>query len=249
MSLHRIWLEAFPDQVGAALVVAGEEAQHAIRVKRLEAGDTVHFLDGRGRIGIGRIDETRKTARHGWEMVCTLTQITLAEHPRVAVHVLSAVPKGDRLEQMVDSLVQAGAESWAPLLSERLVVEPREGKLARLVRVTQESSKQSGRPWVLNLGDGVEFDTAIKSAAADPSGLVILADGSGVPVAQLFASQPTLRAATSIRLLIGPEGGWSEGELSAARAAGVLIASFGPHVMRIETAAVVAAAVVVNIGM
>jgi 16S rRNA (uracil1498-N3)-methyltransferase len=246
MSLHRIWLDEFPDQLGAPLVVSGEEAQHAIRVKRLEAGDTVQFLNGRGRVGLGRIDETRKTARHGWEMACTITQITEAQRPRVALHVLTAVPKGDRLEQMVDGLVQAGAASWAPLACERAVVDPREGKLARLMRVTQEASKQSGRPWALMLEDGVEFDKVLESVAGNP---VILADDSGIQVHQLFASEASLRTATSILLLIGPEGGWSERELSAARAAGVLVASFGPHVMRIETAAVVAAAVVVNIGM
>lgn len=246
MSLHRIWLEEFPDQLGAAVIVAGEEAQHAIRVKRLEAGDTVQFLNGKGRIGLARVDETRKTARHGWEMVCTLTQLSVADRPRVTLEVLTAVPKGDRLEQLVDGLVQAGAASWAPLACERAVVEPREGKLARLVRVTQEASKQSGRPWALTLEEGVEFDAVLEAQPASP---VILADGSGVPIHRLFVSEASLRTATSIRLLIGPEGGWSDRELAAARTAGVFVASFGPHVMRIETAAVVAAAVVVNIGM
>lgn len=247
MALHRIWQEEFPDQPGLSLVIQGDEAQHAIRVKRLETGNMVQLLDGRGRIGLARIDRTGKSARHGWELVCTLSDVTREPKPSRPLHILTAVPKGDRLEQMIDGLVQAGVSTWSPLECDRAVVEPREGKLARLQRVVHEASKQSGRAWMMELAPATSLDDVLADLGAH--GLVIFADGSGLAAAPCAHAHAWKSGSGPVSILIGPEGGWSDRECSAARAAGVTATSFGPHVLRIETAAVVAAAVVMNLLM
>ena len=104
----------------------------------------------------------------------------------------------------------------------------------RLSRTAAEASKQCGRAWLLEIGATLSFEGAI----APDARAVVLADASG--------DRYQRGGSPDIRLLIGPEGGWSARELNQARASGVRIARFGPHAMRIETAAIVAAAVVLD---
>jgi len=150
--------------------------------------------------------------------------------PRLEVWASS--PKGPRLESMIDGLSQAGAAAWAPLSTQRTVVEPGAGKLDRMHRLAAEASKQAGRAWDLEILPGGDLAAALAGPA------VVVAHASGGPY------RPG--GAAMIRLLIGPEGGWTVDELARARAGGASVASFGPHIMRIETAAVVAAAIVLD---
>ncbi len=235
MSSHRVWLETFPDQAGEHLVIAGEEAHHAVRVKRLVAGDPIDLIDGSGRIGRASIAEVRKTNKHGWAIECVIESVRAIAPVSPALEVWSAVPKGDRLEQMVDSLAQVGAASWSPMATERSVVEPREGKIGRLERVCHEACKQSGRPWIMGIGAG---GSLAESLAVEEGTALVFADASGTPY--------RARGAGVIRLIVGPEGGWTPQEIEQARGAGATISSFGPHVMRIETAAVAGAAVIMG---
>src|SRR5690606_33999030 len=126
-----------------------------------------------------------------------------------------------------------------PLAAARTVVEPRPGKLDRLSRVAGESAKQSGRAWLLRIGSSATLSEALSGTDAASGNLVVVADHSGDPYRATGAAE--------IRLLIGPEGGFEPREIEEARAAGASIASFGPHAMRIETAAPVAAAIVLHV--
>lgn len=230
--MARHWIY-FPDVPAAGRVtITGPEAQHAARVKRLEAGDEVTLAGGRGVVAICRVVETRKERRSGeWEMDVDVTERREAARARPEVRVYASPPKGDRLEEMIDGISQAGAAGWAALMTKHTVVEPREGKLERLERTAVEAMKQCGRAWVLEMLGPVAFGRALERAARP-----VIADASG---GAYVAS-----GAEAIDLFVGPEGGWSEEELAAARARGAQVARFGPHVMRVETAAVVGVGVV-----
>jgi 16S rRNA (uracil1498-N3)-methyltransferase len=217
----------------AVVTISGPEAHHAIRVKRLTVGDRVELLDGRGRVTTCRIAATSKRA-HEWDLSLDVIETVVAEPLRPRVVVLSAPPKGDRLEAMIDGLSQVGAAAWRPLASQRTVVEPREGKISRLERVAVEALKQCGRPWVLDLGPSVSFEEAISL-----TGRVVMADATG------GSYRPS--QSDEVAILVGPEGGWSPQELEQAKSRRIELVRFGPHVMRIETAAVVAAATVLGL--
>jgi 16S rRNA (uracil1498-N3)-methyltransferase len=234
MTKHRIW---FPDADihAAALEVDGEEARHALRVKRLEAGDAVEVLTGRGHVIRGVIETGGKQGR-GWRLSLRVVSVEQLDAPVPRVELWTAPPKGSRLEQLIDQASQAGAASWAPLRSERAVVEPGEGRLARLSRVASESAKQSGRAWAMTIEAG---GTPAEALRAPPGTDVVIADASG----GAYTPAP---GAGVVRLLIGPEGGWTESEMALARTSGARVAWLGPHVMRIETAAVAAVAIVLH---
>lgn len=230
-------------RVGDVLSILGPEAQHATRVKRLEAGECVGLRDGRGLVATARIDTITKSGRGEWQLRVRVEQSLRVARLEPAVHVWTCPPKGDHLETMIDGLSQAGTASWAPLRCARTIVEPRDGKLARLARICEESLKQCGRAWLLDVLPLLEFEHAlVHDAHARSPHVLVLADQSGAPWWGVRDSIiPRVRSAGAVSLLVGPEGGWTPQELDLARGAAASIVSFGPHAMRIETAAQVGA--------
>lgn len=216
------------------VLIGGDEAKHTVRVKRLEVGDTVTLRDGKGASAVAGIVDIRKEKRSGeWVLEVEYRAVVVAPALTPRLTVLTGAPKGDAIEQMIDGLSQVGAARWAPLLSVRSVVEPREGKLRRLERVAEEALKQSGRERVLEIGENTSLEWAVSGGGA-----LVVADSSGGKYVRTGAER--------ITLLVGPEGGWDPRELEKLRGAGAQVAAFGPYVMRIEVAAVVCAACVMG---
>lgn len=215
------------------LVISGDEASHAAKVKRLGAGSVVRAMNGRGLIVIAEVIEARRVLR------ARVRERSLVEPARPAVHVWSATPKGPRIAEMVEGLTQVGAASWTPMQTKLGVVDPRESKLARMGRIVIEAAKQCGRAWLMGLGEKSGFTGGLEiRPAGDGRPALVLADAGGERYAPTGAGE--------VRVLIGPEGGFVADEVDAARRAGARVVNFGPHAMRIETAAVVAAAVVMH---
>jgi 16S rRNA (uracil1498-N3)-methyltransferase len=235
VAVHRIYVEQ--EVRPGELAVVGEEAHHAVRVRRLGTGARVEVLDGRGSVGAGVIAGMAK-GRGGWELRLEVESVSAVLPVVPRVEVFCPRPKGARLSEMIDGLSQVGAAKWSPLETALSVSAPsvKGGRAERVERIAREASKQCGRAWLMEVGEGVSFADLLTMRA--PVGEIVLADVSGNPY------EPT--GSEMVRLLVGPEGGWREDELARARAAGVHIARFGPHVMRIETAAVVGAAVVIH---
>ncbi len=232
MSLHRVMVDSVPDH---SAVIGGEEAHHALRVKRLGVGDRIELLDGRGTRALAAIRETRKLGKSGgWEIVVSIERREHLPRPAPLLHVLTGVPKGERFETLVDQLSQVGAASWAMLRSQHATVDPSEHRLDRLARIAHEASKQCGRAWSLTIEPERSFDEVVNAASPREPGALVVAHMSG--------GEYRASGAKEITLLIGPQGDWSEREIQAARDAGVRIAAFGQHVMRVETAAAAAAA-------
>lgn len=225
----RLHTDAIPSDVGSVVRIGGEEAHHAARVRRLEPGDKVALHDGLGGIAETSLVRAQKS-RDDWSLELRVDAVRREPAPSPPLEVWASAPKGDRLEAMLDGLSQIGASAWRPLLSERTVVEPRPGKLDRLRRVTIESMKQCGRAWALSIGEPASLARVFETGA-----WVVVAHADA---AMLAAPQAV---PTAVRLVVGPEGGLSPTELESLRCGGATLATFGPHIMRIETAAVVAA--------
>lgn len=245
--MHRVYVGDLTDQLveGLTVELAGDEANHLLRVKRLQTGDCIELLDGRGGVGVGELLDPAFAfhAPHPSKRTRTVgVRVREVRHharPSPRVEVWSAVPKGGRIDEMVDQLSQVGAAALVPMHCARSVVEPREHKLERVRRIALESAKQCGRAWLLEIETPRTLADALR-----PGGAIVLAHGDGSPCTSHVLDELRARGSDTglIRLLIGPEGGFEEQERAAARAAGAFELAFGPNVMRIETAAVVAAA-------
>ncbi len=240
VAIHRLYIDGAPRLMKGEVSIRGEEARHAVRVKRVGEGAEVEILDGQGSVAIGRVLGARRERSGEWELRVGVGEIRCVEPVSPRVEVWSGVPKGPRVAELIEGVSQAGAAAWRGLRSERSVAEAGDQKLERLRRIASESSKQCGRAWLLEIGSPGTFEEALRAPPASSSGArLVVADAGGGPYERTGAE--------TIRLLVGPEGGWSERELAAAREAGALLARFGPHAMRIETAAVVATAVVLDV--
>jgi 16S rRNA (uracil1498-N3)-methyltransferase len=233
MGVHRVYL------AGEALApgemrIAGDEAQHAVRVKRVEQGEAIEILNGEGAIARASVLHTGKD-RGEWAFRVRIDEVLRASETRPRIEAFSAPPKGPRIADLVDGVSQAGAASWGPLRTARGESESRDSRLERLQRTAIEASKQCGRAWALRVLPELAFKDGIARAG---HARLVVADASGGPYQRCGAE--------TIRLLIGPEGGWTREELDAARGAGASICRFGPHVMRIETACAVACACILQ---
>lgn len=184
---------------------------------RLRAGDLVTVSDGAG----GRL-----ACRFGPALE-PLGEVERVPAPAPAVTVAFAVVKGQRPEWAVQKLTEVGVDRIVPLVTARSVVRWPAGEagtqVARLRRVAREAAMQSRRVWL-------PVVDAVTPFAA-------LAGGPGVAVAAVGGGPPTLAFPT---ILIGPEGGWDDVELAAATPQRVV--GLGPSILRTETAAVVAGA-------
>jgi 16S rRNA (uracil1498-N3)-methyltransferase len=201
----------FVENITHPAVLSAEESRHALRALRLGAGDRVTVFDGR-ETWAGEIESTA-----GAVTVRLLEKLAAPSLPRVVV--ASAVPKGARLDWMIEKLAELGVAEYIPVRFARSVVEPGDAKLRRLEKIAVSAAKQSGAP-VLKIAPETPVDRLpADSLLASPDAKDVLPAGAGCVV-------------------IGPEGGLTpEEEARFARRC-----TLGPTILRIETAAVVAAA-------
>jgi 16S rRNA (uracil1498-N3)-methyltransferase len=158
--------------------------------------------------------------------------------PSCRLTLATAVPKGERFDWLVEKATELGVARLVPIVTERSVVEPRLTKLGRLHRLIVEASKQCGRNTLMQLDPPVRWTNW---AATEKSGLRLLAHPGSAPLA---ASGKPGRS-DGVTLAIGPEGGFTEREIDAARAAGWRLVGLGPTLLRVETAALAGAATLV----
>jgi 16S rRNA (uracil1498-N3)-methyltransferase len=213
-----------------------EESQHLASVLRKSPGDVVEIFDGAGRAAEAVVDAVGKRAAS----VRILRPLRRETASVVGIELATAVPKGDRASWLIEKATELGADVWTPLKLTRSVVEPGEGKLAKLRQTVIAACKQCGRNRLMEINATQSWLHWLPAAVA--RGGVVVADPSGVSpleaLATLLAGQPP----QSVAIAIGPEGGFAEIEVAAARSAGAMIVNLGPHILRIETAATAALA-------
>lgn len=228
---HRVF---FSDLVGCVppqlITIEGSEASHLAKVKRARIGETVGVLDGRGAMGLGEIAEITGSKQRPMVAVL-LDRIEMIEPVMPRVQICCPAPKGDRLERMIDQLTQIGVESWIPLISERSERDPKAIRMDRIERIIHEACKQCIRARVLTVHEPMDLEEAYKTE--DHQHLMVC-DASGKDA----LGPDTI--GSSARILIGPEGGWSSTERAQFDERSVSICRLGVHVLRLESAAVVA---------
>lgn len=150
----------------------------------------------------------------------------------------TAVPKGDRFDWLVEKATELGVDRIVPIVTERSVVDPRATKLHRLRRSIVEASKQCGRNRLMVLDEPLPWSGWL--AVPPASAVRLVAHPGGLPP----RAWPQARKGGEAALAIGPEGGLTDQEVDAARAAGWLSVSLGPTLLRVETAGIAGCATI-----
>jgi 16S rRNA (uracil1498-N3)-methyltransferase len=214
-----------------------DQAHHARNVLRLEEGQTVEVFDDHGSIALATLH---------WHdppgAVVRVAQIDRALESRVRWTVASAVPKGERADWMVEKLSELGTHAFIPLATARGVVLPEgKNKHERWVRIATESAKQSRRRGVMRIDP---LTPVLQLLSAPPAGRMLwLLSPSPEAAPIAAAARDNLSRATEVILCVGPEGGWTDAEAAAFAAAGAKSVRLTDTILRVETAAVAAAAI------
>jgi 16S rRNA (uracil1498-N3)-methyltransferase len=200
------------------------ETNHVRNVLRGRNGDIMEVADGGGRLFTARL-------RSGGE-AAVVEELAVPDGVGVEITLYQAVPKGGRMDLVVEKATEVGATRIVPLLAELGVVNPREGKVGRWRRVAEAAARQALRLGVPDVAEPVRFEDAVSEV-----------EGTGI----LLHNAPDLRPVEAVvgapaSLFVGPEGGWSAGELRLAEEAGITFGGLGPYRLRSETAGIIAVA-------
>lgn len=215
---------------GAEAKIAGAEAHHLLHVMRLKEGARVVLFDGGGAEFEA---EVLKCGRADVQLAVLARREADRERPAPLV-VGVALPKGDRQKWLVEKLTELGAATLAPLVTERSVAQPSRGALEKLRRAVVEASKQCGRNRLMEVCEPAPLAAFLNDPSAQ-SAARLIAHPSGGPAPA--GAQPA-----TVWCAVGPEGGFTDGEVDAARRAGWEVVALGPRILRVETAALALAA-------
>ena len=215
-------------------LLTGQDAHHLKNVLRAKVGDPVELLDGNGTIYSCRI------AKIGKETITCKVESTRAEtsEPKVKVTLAQSLPKGSKMELIIQKSVELGVNRIIPLLSERSV--SKEAKLPRWEKIAREAAEQSKRGLVPEITQLKKIDDIFRSAKDFDLALIpweLETDKS-------LKSVLTTNKSKNLLLLIGPEGGFSQDEVKRARESGFIPVSLGKRILRAETAAIATLAAV-----
>ena len=211
-------------------LLQGPEAHHLATVRRFRNGDRVVLFNGDGREYIAEIESVQRN-----QVELNVVEILRPQRELpFRLELAAPLPKGDRADFLVEKLTELGVTDFVPLRTERSVVHPRETKLDRLQRAVIEASKQCGRNSLMQIHDLTDWKTyCAKTAGPAPR---FIADRTGA--ARSFENLPGDRCCA-----IGPEGGFSDDELTAATEFGWQLTGLGPRILRVETAAIAMAVI------
>jgi 16S rRNA (uracil1498-N3)-methyltransferase len=228
----------FVDQplVPGSVEIRGPEAHHLVAVSRVRPGDQVFLFNGDGHEYPARVVEVSRR--------CATLNVVSVETPArelgFRLEVAAPLPKGDRGQFMVEKLTELGVTRYSPIRTERSQSHSAADRAGKLRQYVIETSKQCGRNVLLSIGPVTDWQTYCKSADL-PKRKSLAHPLEEAPAPETFSPQ---RLPLDCALAVGPEGGFTEAEVLAARQAGWTVVSLGPRMLRVETAALTLAALV-----
>ena len=218
--------------------LCGAAARHLTRVLRVEPGQRYEISDSHF-AWLAEIVEAR-----GDRVVFRVLEPLVTMPPPVEIDLSAALFKFDRFEWMIEKATELGVDSILPVATARTekgLFEASRKRSERWRRIALEAGQQSRRLRPPSIQPAVSFDHALAPVTALR---YFLEEASAPPFLRALAGERP--AGARVALLTGPEGGWTDAERAAARHAGWQPVSLGPQILRAETAALAAVAVLLN---
>ena len=212
------------------------EAHHLLHVLRIEAGEQVAVFDGSGREAISMVE-----VEQDGEVVLHILDSVDAKLPSVEITLLQAIPKGKRIDLIIEKGVELGVARFVPLVTARGVVKAT--KTDRWERVAISATRQCGISRVPEITSVMTVPDALDQYSGNGLFLIASLFDGAFPIQDVL-KQARADKVNKITLLIGPEGDLTEAEMKLALEKGGVPVSFGELVLRVETAAIYAASVI-----
>ena len=237
MARRRFFVDSI---LNGAAELRGEEARHLTRVLRVAAGQVFEISDNRHAY-LAEISEAR-----GERVIFNVLEALPDPISPVAITLCASLIKFDRFEWIVEKATELGVDRILPVeaaRTEKGLFDASRKRSERWERIARESSQQSRRVRIPTILPAVRFEKCLRESAAHR---YFLDESLAPPLLREIPAERSDSAAVPIAVLIGPEGGWTDSERQLAIAAGWQPVSLGPLVLRAETAASAALAILVN---
>lgn len=241
--MHRFFVN--PDQItGDTVRFRPEQAHQISRVLRMHTGDNLIVLDGNGLVYEVVLQQVETAAVMG-----RITQRSSAVgEPRTRLTLYQSLLKRDKFEWVLQKGTEIGVSRFVPVITRRSLVRDAESvspdKQARWLRIINEAAEQSGRGHLPTLVEPMSFESAVADAAANNDRVLIAWEET--TTGDLATALAGLPATAKVALFVGPEGGFDAAEVALAQAQGMTAVTFGPRILRTETAALVGPALILH---
>ncbi len=227
-----------PPISGDRALISGEDAAHITKSLRLRPGEEITLCDGSGMDYAGRVLAVGDPVE-----VEILSRSPSIAEPKCRLTLFQALPKGDKMEFIIQKSVELGAAEIIPVLTSRCVSRPdaksMAKKLERYRKIAAEAAKQCGRGIIPQVG---ELMTLEQAAKALPEKSLVFYEGGGKRLSELVAPEDE-----SWGVFVGSEGGFSPEEIALLESRGVCPATLGPRILRCETAPLCGLSVMLNL--
>ena len=216
------------------LTISGPDVNHIVNVLRLRCGDRIVVSDGKDRDSLCEITQA------GPDLVrCRVLPDELAETEcPVRLHLFQGIPKGDKMELIIQKAVELGAASVVPVEMKRCVVKldekKKQAKTERWQRIAESAAKQSGRRIIPAVEMPLSFAKAVQTAGQMTTVLVPYENAEDIAATRRVLAE--VPKDSDCAVFIGPEGGFDPAEIESLQAAGAKIITLGPRILRTETA-------------
>jgi 16S rRNA (uracil1498-N3)-methyltransferase len=225
---------------GEKMTLRGSDARHIKKVLRLQPGDGIGLFDGSGTAYTARIDNFAPDGI----VVEVLTRTSAVTDSPVQIIIAQAFLKDKKMDGLARQLTELGAAKWIPFFAERSVPNPDPrrlaGRLERWQKISREALKQCKRGRLMVIEPVGTLQEVLLQARS--CGVKILFWENQPQPLNRQEAIPQGACPEGIFAILGPEGGFSPAEVEAAVAEGFLTAGLGPRILRAETAAIAAAA-------
>ena len=236
MRQTRLYLDGEYDS-GSELEIDAERTHYLSRVLRLRVGDTIVIFNGTG----AQFSASIIALQRSGATLAVHDSIAAATESGFKLHLAQGISRGERMDFVVQKATELGVKRITPLLTEHGVVklsaERAEKRRRHWRQVATSACEQSGRVRLPLVDAPVRFDTWLADKTPQTDIDILLKPGASEALAAIDVP------ATKVCILIGPEGGFSDAEYGLAELAGFRAVALGPRVLRTETAAIAALAV------
>lgn len=212
-------------ELGKKIILLQDQIRH-LKVLRLKKGEKIRIFNGKGKEF--EADYSEKVSSG----IMIEKEVKSQEELKVEITLGAAVPKGGRMDFLVEKVSELGITNLVPILCERSVVKPGEAKIERLQRIASEACAQSGRSIVPTITKPVVFEELLKTIKNYDCAFICHPGGKRL----------TRCECKKELIIVGPEGGFTEEELTAAKEKGCIEVSLSPSILRTETASIAAIA-------
>ncbi len=224
---------------GEHVALAPDDARKVATVLRKRTGDRVQVVDSGGAAFAATLEVDGRCVRATLDALLDRDAVETT----IEVTIAQAVPKGQKMDLVVEKATELGALAIVPVRSARVIgYDTSPAKVERWRRIAKSAAQQSGRTRIPQVGDVVDWDALLATFAGYDRVYVPWELADPAPLRAVF--ERDLPGAHRVLVVIGPEGGLAADEVARARAAGGVPISLGRRILRTETAALVVLAAV-----